>query len=105
MNKSLLVIIMLCMTGFHAYATETPSLGLGKTLFDSAELGTRGLSCADCHPQGKGLDMVGDFSDTELKDIINACLRDAVGAKTISLDSQEMNALAGYVRMFQKSAK
>jgi cytochrome c peroxidase len=104
MNKSLLIISMLLITGFHAYAIEAPSLGLGKTLFDSTELGTKGLSCAACHPQGKGLDKIGDFNDTELKDIINACLRDALGGKLISPDSQEMNALVGYVRMFQKSA-
>ncbi len=46
--------------------------------------------------------MVGDFNDTELKDIINACLRDALGAKTISVESQERNALVGYLRKFQK---
>ena len=43
-----------------------------------------------------------DFNDLELKDIINACLRDAVGAGMISTESQEMEALLAYVRMFQK---
>ena len=102
MNKSIIIVCMLLMTGIHAYAIEAPSLSLGKTLFDSTELGTKGKSCATCHPQGKGLSMVGDFNDTELKDIINACLRDAVGAKMISAEAQEMNALVGYVREFQK---
>ena len=104
MSKSILVIGMLFMTGFYAHAIETPSLSLGKALFDSAELGTKSRSCATCHPQGKGLDKVGDFNDAELKDIINACLRDAIGSQTISLESQEMNALVGYVRMFEKTA-
>lgn len=103
MNKSIVVFSMLLMTGLHAYAFEAPSLSLGKTLFESTELGTKGRSCTTCHPQGKGLDMVGDFNDTELKDIINACLRDALGAETISADAQEMNALVGYVRKFQKN--
>ena len=49
--------------------------------------------------------MTGDFNDTELKDIINACLRDAIGAKMISTESQEMEALLGYVRSFQKISK
>ncbi len=102
MNKSILVLGILLMTGFCAYAIEAPSLSLGKTLFESEQLGTKGRSCATCHPQGKGLDMVGDFNDTELKDIINACLRDALGGQLISEESQEMNALAGYVRKFQK---
>ena len=102
MNKSIVVIGILLMTGFHAYAIEAPSLSLGKMIFESTELGTKGKSCNSCHLQGKGLSMVGDFNDTELKDIINACLRDALGADTISSDSQEMNALVGYVRKYQK---
>ena len=102
MHKSIITLGILLMTGFSAYAIEAPSLSLGKTLFESEELGTKGRSCTTCHQNGKGLDMVGDFNDTELKDIINACLRDALGADTISLESQEMNALVGFVRMYQK---
>ncbi len=102
MNKLIGVLAILLLTGGLAYANEAPSLGLGKTLFESVELGTKGQSCATCHSQGKGLDKVADFNDTELKDIINACLRDALGAAMISPDSQEMNALLAYVRKFQK---
>ena len=102
MNKSMIVICILLVTGIHAFAIEAPTLSLGETLFESTELGTKGRSCATCHPQGKGLDMIGDFNDTELKDIINACLRDALGADMISAEAQEMNALVGYVREFQK---
>ena len=103
MNKLIVLLSMLLMTSFQAYAIEAPSLSLGKTLFESTELGSKGRSCTGCHPSGKGLDMVGDFNDTELKDIINACLRDALGAEMISLESQEMNALVAYVREFQKN--
>ncbi len=102
MNKLIILFAVLITTGFHAYAIEAPSLSLGKTLFESVELGTKDRSCTTCHPHGKGLDMIGDFNDTELKDIINACLRDALGAEMISLEAQEMNALVGYVRVFQK---
>jgi cytochrome c len=104
MNKALIIALgILIVTGLQAQAIESPSLSLGKTLFESAELGSKGKSCASCHPQGKGLGMVGDFNDMELKDIINACLRDALGAELISTDSQEMNALLAYVRKFQKT--
>jgi cytochrome c len=48
------------------------------------------------------LEKIGDFNDEELKDIINACLRDALGGKLISVESQEMVALLAYVRKFQK---
>lgn len=102
MNKSICLLGILLIIGFQAYAIEAPSLDLGKILFESSELGTKGRSCSTCHPHGKGLEMVGDFNDTELKDIINACLRDALGAEMISQESQEMNALLVYVRLFQK---
>lgn len=102
MNKSIIILATLLMLGINVFAIESPSLSLGKTLFESVELGTKNRSCNSCHANGKGLDMVGDFSDTELKDIINACLRDALGAELISIESQEMNALVSYVRKFQK---
>ena len=103
MKKSIVAISLLLMMRIGAQATETPTLSLGKALFESTELGTKGHGCVTCHEQGKGLEMIGDFNDTELKDIINACLRDAMGAKLISTESQEMDALLVYVRSFQKN--
>ncbi len=106
MNKFIICTLgILLITTTPVCATEAPTMDLGKTLFESVELGTKGRSCASCHPQGKGLDMVGDFNDVELKDIINACLRDALGAELISTQSQEMEALLSYVRVFQKDTK
>ena len=103
MKKSIVAISLLLMTGISAQATEAPTLSLGKALFESTELGTKGRGCVTCHEQGKGLEMIGDFNDSELKDIINACLRDALGGKLISTESQEMEALLVYVRGFQKN--
>ena len=102
MKKSIVAISLLFITGICAHATEAPTLNLGKTLFESTELGSKGRGCVTCHAQGKGLEMIVDFNDTELKDIINACLRDAVGAKMISTEAQEMEALLSYVRGFEK---
>jgi cytochrome c peroxidase len=102
MKKLIIALSLLLMTGICAQATEAPTLDLGKTLFESTALGSTGRSCATCHPQGKGLSRVGDFSDAELKDIINACLRDALHAEMISVESQEMDSLLAYVRKFQK---
>ena len=102
MNNLIIALSIMLLTGISAYATEAPTLDLGKTLFESSELGTTGRSCSSCHPDGKGLDMVGDFNDVELKDIINACFRDALKAEMISAESQEMDALVGYVRKFEK---
>ena len=103
MKKSIVAISLLLITGISAHATEAPTLSLGKTLFESTELGTKGRGCVSCHEQGKGLDMIGDFNDTELMDIINACLRDAMGGQLMSTESQELEALLVYVRSFQKN--
>ena len=103
MKKSIVVISLLLMPGVSAQATEAPTLSLGKALFESTELGSKGRGCVTCHEQGKGLEMIGDFNDSELKDIINACLRDAMGGQLMSTESQELEALLGYVRSFQKN--
>jgi len=102
MNKSILFFSLFLLLGVQSHANESPTLSLGKTLFEATELGTNGKSCKTCHSKGKGLNMIGDFNDEELKDIINACLRDALGGKLISAESQEMVALHAYVRKFQK---
>ena len=102
MNKSILFFSLFFLLAVQGQANEAPSLSLGKTLFQSTELGSKGKCCQTCHSQGKGLEMIGDFNDEELKDIINACLRDALGGKLISVESQEMVALHDYVRKFQK---
>lgn len=102
MNKSIIFFCLFLLFAVQGYAIEAPSLSLGQTLFESEQLGTRDKSCQTCHAQGKGLEMIGDFNDEELKDIINACLRDAMGGKIISVESQEMEALHAYVRTFQK---
>ena len=99
--KILLVAVLLLTV--PSWAEDFPSLEQGKSLFESTELGSKQLSCAGCHPQGKGLDQIGDFNDEELKDIINACIRDAMGGALIGLDSPEMTALHGYVSTFQKN--
>lgn len=104
MNKSIIVLGILLITRLCVHATEAPTMEFGKTLFESSEFGNKGRACVTCHPQGKGLELIGDFNDTELKDIINACLRDAMGGKLISTESQEMEALLVYVRSFQKNS-
>lgn len=102
MNKLFFVLGLSLLISSSGYCIESPSLDLGKTLFEATELGSKGRSCESCHAEGKGLDAIGDFNDTELKDIVNACLRDALGAETISTEAQEMEALVGYIRKFQR---
>lgn len=85
-----------------AMAVEIATPEMGRALFESTQLGKSGRSCAVCHPDGKGLDKVGDFSDAELKDIINACVRDALQGTLFPSDSQELSALLLHVRGFEQ---
>lgn len=103
MFKSLLFTVALLCLSMTAQAVESPTMDLGKTLFESTELGTTGRSCSTCHTGGKGLNMIGDFNDIELKEIINACIRDALIGQIIAIESQEMDALLKYVRTYQKN--
>ena len=103
MKKAVILLSMFLAIGTSVYATEGPAISLGKTLFETTELGTKNRSCSSCHPNGKGLEKTGDFNDNELSDIINACLRDALGAEMLSPASQEMEALLTYVRSLQKN--
>ncbi len=106
MKRTALLIILLQMVSISlTYAIETPSLALGKSIFESTALGANGRSCSSCHAEGEGLALIGDFNDTELKDIINACIRDAQNGEMFSPESQEMNALLGYVRTFQQNTR
>ena len=103
MGKAILVtlILMFAMPG-TSLAIEGPTLEYGKTLFESKDLGTKQRSCSSCHPEGKGLELTGDFNDSELKDIINACIRDAMGGTLFATDAQELDALLNYVRQFSQ---
>ena len=104
-SKSVLTLALLLGCALAAEAGEIATLDMGRTLFESTQLGKSGRSCATCHSGGKGLDQVGDFSDAELKDIINACIRDALGGSILTDDARELKALLLYVRTFQKALR
>jgi len=102
MKASLILPMALILVGvLPAMAVEVATPEMGRALFESTRLGKSGRSCAVCHPEGKGLDKVGDFSDAELKDIINACVRDALQGPLFPDDSQELTALMLHVRSLQ----
>lgn len=102
MKTSILFPLAMILTSvLSAMAVEIATPEMGRALFESNQLGKSGRSCAACHPDGKGLEKVGDFTDAELKDIINACVRDALQGTLFSGDSQELNALLLHVRSFQ----
>ena len=96
-QKTLLVLLL---WGFSASAGQAQVSG--DKLFNSTSLGTNGKSCATCHLQGQGLESIGDYDDAILAEIVNFCIRDAMKGEMLAEDSDELAALAGYIRRFQK---
>lgn len=92
-------LLLLLLVG-NGYGMEGDSTLLGKQLFESTALGTSGGSCAGCHPEGKGLREIGQYSAEQLREMINFCIRDALKGKILAEGSQELDALYNYVRRF-----
>lgn len=92
---------LLLLAACTAIAVQTATPEQGRALFESQALGTNGRSCASCHADGKGLDQSGDFTDAELKDIINACIRDALHGAKLNDDAAELDSLLLYIRDLQ----
>lgn len=99
---ALIVLLWTTVTGCSPDLPKQSSpLDVGRALFESKALSTNGRSCSTCHPDGKGLEHLGDFSEPELKDIITACIRDALHGPQLADNSEELQALMKYVRTFQ----
>jgi cytochrome c len=87
-------------------------LSKGKELFNDPKLGTNGMSCNSCHPDGKGLEKAGLPDRTEwknpagtwlnLEDANNVCIMMAMKGKTIEPKSQEMQDLTAYIKSLAK---
>ncbi len=100
-RNTLLLVLVILLNGTAASAIEGPSPELGKTLFEATELGTNGKSCASCHPGGKGLEEIGAYTDGQLREMINFCIRDALLGRMLPLESQELEAMQRYLRALQ----
>jgi len=93
----LTLLCLLAWTGTVS-AVEAPTADLGKTLFESARLGSNGKSCSSCHPDGKGLEEISAYDDGQLKEMINFCIRDALKGRMFASDAQELDAMLAYLR-------
>ena len=98
MKIALLACSLMFALALSAAATEGPSVELGKSLFESTNLGSNGKSCATCHPSGKGLQNIGSYDDAKLKKIVNSCVQNALKGKAFSPDTQELDSLLTYLR-------
>lgn len=78
-------------------------------LWKDTSLGTAGVSCSTCHPDGKDLkaepyprriEMANDI--LTLDQMINFCMTFPMEGKPLQWNSQEMTALAAYVKAYAK---
>lgn len=98
MLRLLIPILLLLPTITSVFASEVATVDLGEKLFNSDALGSNGKRCSTCHPDGKGLQEVGDYDDEMLKEMINFCIRDALKGEMLKPDSAELNALFSFVK-------
>lgn len=107
MNR-LTVVSVSCVISFwgsSVLAAEPPLKLQGWQLFGSEKLGTAGISCAGCHPDGSKLKGAAAASDEELVATINQCITGPLKGKALARESTEMKALLLYTRSQAKSAK
>ena len=105
------------VTGFRARADEFTKKDLerwqkeymtvvqkGRELWTSPELGTNGVACAQCHPNGANThpETYPKFQQQlgrviTLREMINWCIRQPLEGKALALDDPKMIALESYI--------
>jgi cytochrome c len=94
-KAAMLATTMVAMS-LTAHAAETPSVALGKKLFNDPSLGgaAGAKTCASCHPNGKGVENA--WKNPNLAKQINTCILGALKGKPLPLESVEMKSLVLY---------
>lgn len=76
----------------------------GRALWTSAELGTNGVACAQCHPNGANThpETYPKFQQqlgrvTSVRDMINWCIQQPLEGKPLALDDPKMVAIEAYI--------
>jgi thiosulfate dehydrogenase len=84
----------------------------GRELFTSAKLGTNGVACAQCHPNGANThpETYPKFQKQlgrviALREMINWCLQQPLEGKPLKLDDPQMIALEAYMAHERRGVK
>jgi len=102
----LLSVIALGLVFSSAFAAGDAAMG--KVLFDDPKAFGGQVSCASCHPDGKGLEKSGEKGKKmwsnpggkwlKLQDAINVCIVMANKGKAIDPHSADMKNLVAYIK-------
>jgi thiosulfate dehydrogenase len=84
----------------------------GRLLFTSGALGTNGVACAQCHPNGANThpETYPKFQKQlgrviALREMINWCLQQPLEGKPLALDAPDMIALEAYIHHERRGVK
>jgi thiosulfate dehydrogenase len=84
----------------------------GRELFTSGALGTNGVACAQCHPNGANThpETYPKFQKQlgrviALREMINWCLQQPLEGKPLALDDAKMIALEAYIHHERRGVK
>jgi thiosulfate dehydrogenase len=84
----------------------------GRELFTSPKLGTNGVACAQCHPNGANThpETYPKFQKQlgrviALREMINWCLQQPLEGKPLKLDDPQMIAIEAYVAHERRGVK
>lgn len=84
----------------------------GRDLWVSPELGTNGVACAQCHPNGANThpETYPKFQQqmgrvVALRDMINWCILNPLEGKTLTLDDPRMIAIEAYLTYERRGVK
>ena len=85
---------------------------MGRDLWVSPELGTNGVACAQCHPNGANThpETYPKFQQqlgrvVALRDMINWCILNPLEGETLELDDPRMIAIEAYVTYERRGVK
>lgn len=87
-------------------------VNMGRDLWVSPELGTNGVACAQCHPNGANThpETYPKFQQqlgrvVALRDMINWCIMNPLEGDTLELDDPRMIAIEAYVMYERRGVK
>jgi len=98
------MFVMISFSFMLTLAMAAGDVEKGRVLFNDPKFGggTAGMSCNSCHPDGKGLEKVGDMKGLQRQ--INACIKNPLKGKGIDTKSAEMADIVAYIKSLKGKA-
>ncbi len=106
--KATALIAMAMLFATAVFAMHHTPEDRGKAMFNDTKLGggTAGRSCNTCHPDGKGLEGVGNKNEWKtpggsfktLEEAVNMCITMALKGQALDVKSEQMKDIVAYLK-------